>query len=457
MLEQLLSTPSAQLGRASRFLVFQIKLWTHCIRLLRVNRAGQQAAALSYQTIFGIVPLAIVTLLVFQGLDAYSDMGDKIKNFIYDQANLTAFESSLPGSEGAEQTVSLTEHLDTIIGKFFTGASRGIISLVSVLFVIWAAFALLSTIEKAFNNIFHVGKGRGFVHRMINYWAVLTLGPLLAAVGIYVTTKYVSFGHIQGAGVSEVVRVGLSFLVAALVLFLLYFVLPNTRVQTKAAVWGAVIGAVVWVAAKNIYGYSVTELGLYRTVYGVLALIPVTVLWIYITWLIVLFGLQVTFTTQHLTSLDAGEMTTAKQREEHFIANDVTVINIVREIAGAFARNEGPLCAETICGKLDLPGEFGEKIFDHLVKYGLIAKTSEPTVGYIPAKDPANIRLSDISAVVSSAGFAQGSADEPGSIERIARSQRELLGRYSLKQVLEDEQASSSSGRASTEAGPRSA
>ncbi|MHC4498121.1 MAG: hypothetical protein ACYS21_03300, partial [Planctomycetota bacterium] len=77
MLSKLLSTPTAQLGRASRFLVFQIKLWSHCARLLIKNRSGQQAAALSYHTVFGIVPLAIVTLLMFQSFPAYSGVGEK--------------------------------------------------------------------------------------------------------------------------------------------------------------------------------------------------------------------------------------------------------------------------------------------------------------------------------------------------------------------------------------------
>ena len=79
-LKELLSTPTTQLGKAGRFAVFQIKLWSHCIRLLKKNNAGRQAAALSYHTIFGIVPLAIVTLLIFQLFPAYSDIGEKVKN-----------------------------------------------------------------------------------------------------------------------------------------------------------------------------------------------------------------------------------------------------------------------------------------------------------------------------------------------------------------------------------------
>jgi membrane protein len=440
MLKTLLTTPTAELGRASRFLAFQVKLWLHCGRLLRVNRAGQQAAALAYQTMFGIVPLAIVMLLMFQGLEAYTDTGEKIKDFVYDQANLSAFESTIAGAEGSQQAVSLTEHLDKIVSKFFTGTRTGVITVVSLVFVIWAAFALLSTIEKSFNMIWHVGRGRGFLQRIINYWAVLTLGPLLISVGIYVATKYLGLGRISATEVSELVRVitrvFLSFLVATVVFFLLYFVLPNTKVRAGAALGGAAVAAVVWVAAKNLYALCVTELGLYRTVYGVLALVPMTVLWIYITWVIVLFGLQLTFTTQHLKSLDAAEIATAKRRREYFVANDVTAINIIRVIAGAFQTAKAPVEAEVICSKLDVPAEFGEKVLNHLVDQGLILRTSEPKVGYAPARDPADIRLSDISAALAEAGFAQSPPDQPAALDQIVDSQREALSQYSIRQVL---------------------
>ena len=97
-LTELLSTPTTQLGKASRFVVFQIKLWTHCARLLKKNRAGQQAAALSYHTIFGIVPLAIVMLLVFQSFPAYEDTGYKVKNLVYEQLHLSTIEYPDPAN-----------------------------------------------------------------------------------------------------------------------------------------------------------------------------------------------------------------------------------------------------------------------------------------------------------------------------------------------------------------------
>ena len=441
-LKELLSTPTTQLGKAGRFAVFQIKLWSHCIRLLKKNNAGRQAAALSYHTVFGIVPLAIVTLLIFQLFPASSDIGEKLKNFVYDQANLSAFESPAASTEETQETITLTEHLDEIVGKFFTGVNKGSITIFSVVIVIWAALSLLSTIERTFNNIWHVPRGRNFLNRIINYWALLTLGPLLLGLGMYASAQYATLAQLQQTLLAYIAPMVVSYIVAIVAFFFLYFVLPNTKVQAKAAIWGAAVAALVWITAKSVFGYSITELELYSTVYGVMALVPMTVLWIYITWLTVLFGLQLTFTTQHIRSLDAAEIAGAKQTEEYFIANDLTAINIVREIAVAFMKNQAPVPPEVICSKLDIPAEFGDKILGHLVNRKLIAKTSEPTVGFMPAKDPANIRLSDIAEAVAAAGFAQSTTDQPQTLAQINQSQRSTLAQYNLKQILDVEKNS---------------
>jgi len=450
VLRTLLSTPTTQLGKAGRLIVFQIKLWSHCARLLKKNRSGQQAAALSYHTLFGMVPLAIVMLLIFQSFPAYSDIGEKIKNFVYDQANFTAFKSPTPDEQNAEETISptpdeenseetiaLTDHLDKLISDFFTETNKGQIGLFSVVIVVWAALALLATIEKSFNNIWHVTRGRNFLHRIISYWALLTLGPLLLGTGIYIVTQHSTIGRLQKTILSNVAPVVLSYLVALVVLFLLYFVLPNTKVKARAAVWGAAVAALVWIAARNAFGLCITELKLYSTVYGVMALIPMTVVWIYITWLTVLFGLQLTFTTQHLKSLDAAEIAAAKKTEEHFIANDLTVINVVREIAAAFQSNQAPVPLEVICSKLDVSGEFGEKLLNHLVNNELILRTSDPVEGFVPARDPANIKLSEIAEAVATASIGQSTIGRTDVMQQVAQSQQNILAQYNLKQILD--------------------
>jgi membrane protein len=438
-LKEVLSTQYAELGKASRFLVFQIKLWSHCARLLKKNRAGQQAAALSYHTIFGVVPLAIVVLLIFQSFPAYSDIGEKVKNLIYEGFNLTTIEISTAGTEGTEKTEMLTEYLDGIVGRFFAGVNKGSITLISVPILIWAALALLSTIERAFNNIWRVGRGRNFVQRMINYWALLTLGPLLIGVYLCIGMQYSAVGHIHKTILSNVAPALLSYLIWTAAFFFLYFVLPNTKVQARAAIWGAAVAALVWSFAKWGFAQYVTEFVPYSRVYGVVGLVPLGVFSIYITWLIVLFGLQLTFTTQHLKSLDAAEIAAAKKSEDYFIANDFTAINIMREIAVAFEANNAPVSSQVICSSLGMPAEFGEKMLEHLVAKGLLMKTSEPKVGFVPSKDPDDIKLSDIVVAVAEVGFAQSTTEQPASLMQIARSQTSALEQYSLKQILTSE------------------
>ena len=430
MIKELLSTPTTQLGKGSRFLAFQIKLWSHCARLLVKNHSGQQAAALSYHTIFGLVPLTIVMLLIFQSFPAYSDLGEKVKDIVYQQLQLNI---EYPAPDNPEITVKLTEKMDEIVGSFFTGINEGSIALVSAIVVIWAALGLLSTIEKSFNNIWHVTQGRNFLQRIINYWALLTLGPLLLGAGIYITTKYSALGRIQDTLLSNLTPTLFSYLISTVAFFLLYFVLPNTKVKAKAAIWGAVVAALIWAFAKWGFGTYVTKLIPYSQVYGVLGLIPLGIVWIYISWLIVMFGLQLTFTTQHLKSLDAAEIATAQKTEDYFIANNLTVINIVREIAAAFESNNAPVSPEVLSSKLNMPAEFSEKILTHLVRSGIIARVIEPKTGYSLARDPANIKLSDIADVVASAGFAQSSENQ---LEQITQSQRDTLAQHNLRQII---------------------
>jgi len=433
-LREFLMTPAANLGRAGRFVVFQYKLWAHCLRLLSKNRAEQLAAALSYYTIFGIVPLAIVVVLIFNSVPAYRQTGEQVKKLIYQELRLTQIE--YPNPDNPEQSVVLTDYLDQIINRFFEGLNKGSLGLVSALLVIWASLRLLSLIEIAFNHMWHVPKGRRFVHRVINYWALLTLGPLLLAVGLYATTRFSLLKDIE-TGVLSALGPVISFLLSAVALFLLYLVMPNAKVQAGPALWGAGVAALVWSFAKWGFGVYVLQLIPYSAIYGVLGLIPLGVFWVYVTWMIVLFGLQLTFAVQHFVTLESAERLIAKESDGRFIANEMTGIAVAREIAAAFQDDRGPLTTDAICGRLDIPGEFGQRFLDELVNRGLLGRTAEPNQGYVLVRNPAHIRLSEIAEAVCAVALAQPKADAHKDLHQIAQAQRDLLTQYSLQDVLD--------------------
>ncbi len=463
----LLTTPNTQLGRAGRFAVFQIKLWTHCAKLLRLNRAALQAAALAYRTIFGMIPMAIVMLLIFRLFPASADIGSRVKTLIYDELQLSKIQNNYnngvhanlsqndannsdsvfvsqadindinaPGSNSEDaDIITPIEYIDKIVNGFFNRVGSGSVTVVSLLIVIWAATALLTTIEKAFNSIWHVPRGRNFLQRIINYWALLTLGPILLGVGVYIASTNAAFTELEKSGKDYIPAI-LSYFISVIAFFLLYFVLPNTKVNVKPAIWGAAVAGIVWAIAKWIFRIYITKFIPYNQVYGMLGLVPLSVFWIYISWLIVLFGLQLTYTTQHLKTLDADEIASAKKDEEYYVANDMTAINIVREIAFAFQNSMPPLDANEISSQLKIPIELVEKILQTFVRNGIIVKTSEPLSGYVLARDPENIRLSDISQALASIGFAQTTIENNEDIQGITQAVTNALSQYNLKQIL---------------------
>ncbi len=437
MFDKLLSTPSAQLGRVGRFLAFQIKLWIHCFRLLKKNRAGQQAAALSYYTMFGLVPLAVVVLMVFQFLPMYQNIGQDIKDTVYTQLHLSTIEYPDPANPNAK--IKLTDNIDAIIAKVFVEFNQGTIAIVGVIIIILAALLLLLTIEGAFDRIWGVGRGRSIVHRIVNYWALLTLGPILVATAVYIATKYSRIGELQKTLLSHTTPVVVSYLASVAVFFLLYLLLPNTKVKARAAIWGAIVAALVWTFAKWGFKLYVVKFIPYSQIYGALGLIPLGIFWICLSWFIVLFGLQLTFTTQHLTTLDAAEIAAAtKKTDEFFIAGDLTILNIVTELASAFEKGDGVLETATVSTRLNMPGELAEKVLELLVSVGLVARVTEPKDGFLLAKDPDTLKLSEVADVIAQAGFAQAPDKQSPGLQKAVQAQREVLSQYTVKQILED-------------------
>jgi membrane protein len=433
-----LSLSGKKITRAFKVPVFHFRLWIHCAQMIRKNRLTQQAAALAYHTVFGIVPLAIVMLFIFQAIGDSEQVSQKVKNMVYE--NLQLSNLSIPDSQTADpdDNIMLTNYLDSIVGKYFTGLGKGTMTIVSIVLVIWAAISLLGIIERTFNNIWHVQQPRSFLHRVINYWAVLTLGPLLIGLGLYLSTKIFFFNTLHESAFGDLISLLNSLIIPAAAFFLLYFVLPNTKVQTSAALYGAVVAAIVWTTVKFAFGYYVKQFIPYAQIYGVLGLIPMSILWIYIMWTVALLGLQVAFTVQHFETLET-RLFQKKEDKPAFVINDLTVIEIVRTICKAFKQKQAPLEADEIYSRLSMPVDLGSIIIDHLVTNGILVKCTEPHSGYMPARDPGDIKLSELVEVIDSSGYVHAENVAPAT-RKILDRQKELLAEYSIASLLADNQ-----------------
>jgi membrane protein len=448
----------SRLGEQKNVIALFFRIIIHWIRLVAINRCGTQAAALAYHTIFGIVPLAIVILMVFQMFPASRTMGDKVRQLIYEQSNLTkiTYPSDTPGGK----EISLAAKIDEITGSYISNLNTGAITFIGGLLTIWAAISLLTTIEKAFNSIWGVQKSRDILHRTINYWALLTLGPLLIGVGVYLSAKSMqyafpptqqesdvrspisssdpnssqyAFSQTQLQSVFKYIKPVFSFALSMILMFFLYMFIPNAKVKPRSALLGAVFAAIFWTAAKFGFGIYVTKAS-YQSVYGIMGLIPLAVLWIYIIWWVVLMGLQLTYATQHVHSLEKAEkMARLRAKQASFVATDQTVIQIMREILIAFEdKNRKPITPSEISDATALSEDFVERILDNLTRAGLLCRTTEPIVGYVPSTDGGNITLADISLAVEKSSFQT----QNPKLQQIFARIREELAKHNLKDIL---------------------
>jgi membrane protein len=432
MFNRFFSELTGQGERKSNIVLF-FRIIIHWIRLVVINRCGTQAAALAYHTIFGVVPLAIVILMVFQMFPASKTMGDKVKQLIYEQSNLTKI-SYPPDTPGGKE-ISLAAKIDEITGSYISNLNTGAITFIGGLLTVWAAISLLTTIEKAFNSIWGVPKSRDILHRTINYWALLTLGPLLIGLGVYLSamSSQYAFSQTLQESVFKYIKPVFSFAISILLMFFLYMFIPNAKVKPRSALLGAVFAAIFWTAAKYGFGIYVTKAS-YQSVYGILGLIPLAVLWIYIIWWVVLMGLQLTYATQHVHSLEKAEkMAKLRAKQTSFIATEQTTIQIMREVLQAFNdKGRKPITPSEIADATALPADFIERILENLTRADLLCKTTEPIVGFVPSTDGANITLADISLAVEKSSFQT----QNPKLKQVMEQVRAELAKFNLKDIL---------------------
>jgi YihY family inner membrane protein len=387
-----------RIGGLGNFLMYQFRFWPICWRQIKTSRADQQAAALAYNTIFGFIPLLIVMLIVFQSVPAYEGIGETIQSNIFSAVQLDQFQYADPDKPG--EIVMLSDYVGSMVSEFFEKTHAGAMTIVSLLFVFWAAVKLLTTVEKAFNNIWDVTRMRPLVQRIFYYWTILTLGPLIVGAGLYLKTAGVLAEHLYGV-VSVFGHFGnWGWLFTLVSFYLLFWSMPNTKVKVYAAFWGALVTTLIWTIVKNIYSYYVFEFEPFKQLYGVLALIPITILWINILWRVILFGVYLSFVVQNFKQLDVAER--AAEEEDKFYYPPIDcAFQVMSFIGESFDSGRGPVSGDEIYRQFDAPFEFIAKLLPALEGAGLIYRVEEGCAGYVPARSTDKISLDEVASVVS--------------------------------------------------------
>jgi membrane protein len=242
------------------------------------HEAPQNAAALTYTTLLSLVPLMTVTLAVFSAFPVADRVYQVIQDFV--------FQNFVPTSGEV-----LQQHLV----EFSEKASR--LTGPGMAFLLVVALLMMANIDRALNAIWEVKSKRGFASKFLIYWAVLSLGPVLIGASVVVTSYIVSLPILSEAASTGFGRklLGMTPVVASALAFaMMYAVVPNRRIRILHAVAGGVFAALLFEAAKRGFGFYITQFPTYEAIYGALATIPIFLVWLYLSWIIVLLGAEVT-------------------------------------------------------------------------------------------------------------------------------------------------------------------
>jgi membrane protein len=397
-LEWLIGHPVAELSRAQRFLRFVVDLVRHGASELRANDAAQMSAALTYRTIFGLVPLLMVSMLAFRLFGDMDAAARQLQSAAYAFFNYQV-DSSRP--EALAFKTALDARLLEIM-RAVGGLSFEAIGVVGALLLIWAALGLLVSFENAANRIFRAPRGRGWLTRVGIYWTVLTLGPILLLVVLYAAEYWLGRAEalpVVGPLFAFLAEFG-SLAGSFLALALLYKLLPNTLVRWRPALAGALVAAVLWEASKWAFGLYVSRALPYLKLYGAIGLIPLFLFWLYLNWLSVLFGLEIAFILQGMK----GRVFERKDPRGALVSADPQwLLPVVAAVARGFASGH-PVGRQSLAEDLDLRLESVAELVSRLEVEGLVhqvARRGTEDVGLTLALPPDRIPLARIADLAS--------------------------------------------------------
>lgn len=440
--------PVHELTRMERTARFGIDLTRHCARELYDDRAEQMAAALSYRTIFGLVPLFVLALIVFRAFGGFSGMGHQVQSQMFDYLGLSTISVQAPARSAtrpfhagatqpqpsgqgvkrrpgsvaaatqgsaankAQMRIALEKTLAELNEKM-SQVSFSSIGAVGLVWLIWAALSLVISVEDDFNLIYNAPSGRSWTMRIMIYWAVVTLGPVLLMVSVWAAGQLsIWVGHLtvtptNAAGVGAwfmsavrwVVQVLSSFTALAatwLLLFLLYVLMPNTRVYLRPAAIGSLVAAILWELGKWGFGLYVKHAVGYSALYGSLGLIPLFLLWVYVSWLIVLFGIELTYTLQGMRGRQLKSL--ARREAQQILIDPWWLVSVMALVGERFSQGQAAEQSQ-LSERTGLPIQVVDKVLAHLHDAGLVHRleTSEQQeVRYALAQEPDHIKLRDI-------------------------------------------------------------
>ena len=253
-------------------------LFSIFIKRCREDNITISAGHLAYVTLLSLVPFIMVTFTIMSAFPAFASVRSKLEHFVFSNFVPTASDV-------------VHKYMTDFVGNASQMSAIGILSRLVV------ALMLISNVDKTLNRIWRTQSDRPIVYTFAIYWMVITLGPMLIGSSVVVSsylTGLAAFTEEYTPGLGTFLLSLVPSGAAMLAFTILYMVVPNRRVFARHALVGAIVATIAFEITKSGFALYVTNFPSYELIYGALAVVPILFLWVYLSWIIVLFGAEFT-------------------------------------------------------------------------------------------------------------------------------------------------------------------
>jgi len=379
-------------------------------RRFRDDRGLQTAGSLTFTTLLALVPLVTVALALSTAFPVFDRAIDALGSYV---------SSQLLPQGGARVSQQLSSF----------AAKAGRLTAIGIAFLAVTALMLMLTVDEVLNRMFRVRRRRGLAQRLVMYWAVLSLGPVLMGVSLSMTSFLVgsSLGLLDLGHLTRSILALLPFVFTCAAFTMLYLVVPFRRIDPRHALAGGVVAGVLFELAKRGFALYIARFPTYALIYGAFAAVPIFLLWIYLSWIVVLLGAALTATLPSFR--------TAGARPGEAPGRDlVDAVAVLRVLARAH-RDEGAIPVARISRLARLAPERCEEVLERCAARGWVERTERES--WLLARDAGAIAMRDvlrafaIDAEIVRAGVPAALA------EQVARAGDHLTA--TLQDLLEEE------------------
>ena len=411
-----------------RVLIASIRMLFVMVRQLMGGQLNLRAMGLVYTTLLSIVPLLAVSFSVLKGFGVHNQLEPVLMNFL-----------DPLGPKGGELTAQ-------IIG-FVENIKVGVLGSLGLAFLLYTVVSLIQKIEGTFNYVWRVDSLRGIGQRFSNYLSVILVGPVLVFASVGLTSAIADHGLVRSVlelnVVSELLVAGgtlLPYLLVISAFSFFYTFIPNTHVKLSAAVIGGVVAGVLWKISGLIFATFIASSSNYAAIYSSFAILILLLIWLYLSWLILLLGAQIAFFAQHpqyLTRHPVEAHLSVRLRER-------IALQIMYLIAEHHYYDKEIWTIDRLAHDLALPIPLIHKVLRLLEEAGFISRTADDPSGYLPKCDIETISLAKLLSAVRSAGenrlvmlsnLPQEQAVEE-VMDRVQQAYNRELGEMTLKDLV---------------------